>query len=34
MDLVGAIGRWKGGKLLSSKEVDGGSDIVLKLRRN
>jgi hypothetical protein len=34
MDLVGAIGRWKSGKVLSNKEVEGGSDIVLKLRRN
>jgi hypothetical protein len=34
MALVGAIGRWKSGKLLSIKEVEGGSDIVLKLRRN
>ena len=34
MELVGAIGRWKSGKLLSIKEVEGGgSDIVLKLRR-
>ena len=33
-DLIGAIGRWKSGKLVSNKEVEGGSDIVLKLRRN
>jgi hypothetical protein len=34
MDLIGAIGRWKGGKVVSNKEVDGGSDVVLKLRRS
>jgi hypothetical protein len=34
MDVVGAIGRWKGGKVLSNKEVKGGSDFVLKLNRN
>ena len=34
MDVIGAIGRWKSGKLVSNKEVEGGSDIVLKLRRN
>ena len=33
-DLIGAIGRWKSGKLVSNKQVEGGSDIVLKLRRN
>lgn len=33
-DVIGAIGRWKSGKVVSSKEVDGGSDIVLKLRRS
>ena len=31
MDVVGAIGRWKSGKVLSNKEVKGGSDFVLKL---
>ena len=34
MEVVGAIGRWKGGKVLSNKEVKGGSDFVLKLTRN
>jgi hypothetical protein len=33
MEVIGAIGRWKGGKVLSNKEVEGGSDFVLKLRR-
>ena len=33
-DVIGAIGRWKSGKVVSSKEVKGGSDIVLKLTRN
>jgi hypothetical protein len=33
-DVIGAIGRWKSGKLLSNKEVEGGSDVVLKLRRS
>ena len=33
IEVVGAIGRWKSGKVLSNKEVEGGSDIVLKLRR-
>jgi hypothetical protein len=33
LELIGAIGRWESGKLLSMKEVKGGSDIVLKLRR-
>ncbi len=31
MDVIGAIGRWKSGKVLSNKEVEGGSDFVLKL---
>jgi hypothetical protein len=34
MDVVGAIGRWKSGEVVSNKEVDGGSDFVLKLRRS
>jgi hypothetical protein len=34
MDVVGAIGRWKSGKVLSNKEVEGGSDFVLRLTRN
>jgi hypothetical protein len=34
MDVIGAIGRWKGGKVLSNKEVKGGSDFVLKLDRS
>lgn len=34
MDVIGVVGRWKSGKLLSIKEVEGGSDIVLKLRRH
>ena len=33
MDVIGAIGRWKGGKVLSNKEVEGGSDFVLRLTR-
>jgi hypothetical protein len=33
-DTIGAIGRWKSGKVLSNKEVPGGSDIVVKLTRN
>jgi hypothetical protein len=33
MEVVGAIGRWKSGKVLSNKEVEGGSDFVLQLRR-
>jgi hypothetical protein len=33
MELIGAIGRWKSGKVVSNKEVKGGSDVVLKLRR-
>ena len=32
-DLIGAIGRWKDAKVLSSKEVAGGSDFVIKLVR-
>jgi len=32
-DLVGATGRWKGGKLISNKDVDGDSDIVVRLVR-
>jgi hypothetical protein len=34
MEVIGAIGRWKSGKVVSNEEVEGGSDIVLKLRRN
>ena len=34
MEVVGAIGRWKSGKVLSNKEVEGGSDFVLRLRRS
>jgi hypothetical protein len=33
MDLIGAIGRWKDAKILSNKEVPGGSDFVVKLTR-
>ena len=33
MEIIGAIGRWKSGKVVSNKEVKGGSDYVLKLRR-
>ena len=33
MEVIGAIGRWKSGKVISNKEVKGGSDFVLKLRR-
>ena len=32
-DLIGAIGRWKDAKVLSNKEVDGGSDFVIRLVR-
>ena len=32
-DLIGAIGRWKDAKVLSSKEVEGGSDYVIRLTR-
>jgi hypothetical protein len=32
-DLIGAIGRWKDAKVISSKEVDGGSDFVIRLVR-
>jgi hypothetical protein len=32
-DLIGAIGRWKGGKVLSNDDVHGDSDIVVKLVR-
>lgn len=31
---IGAIGRWESGKVVSSKEVDGGVDIVVELTRN
>ena len=31
--VIGAVGRWKSGKVVSNKEVQGGSDVVLKLRR-
>ena len=33
MEIIGAVGRWKSGKVVSSKEVKGGSDFVLRLRR-
>jgi len=33
-DVIGAVGRWKSGKLVSDKQIAGGSDIVLKLRRS
>jgi hypothetical protein len=33
MDVIGAIGRWKGGRVLSNKEVKGGSEFVLRLKR-
>lgn len=33
MDVIGAIGRWKSGEVLSNKEVPGGSDFVIKLVR-
>ena len=33
MELIGAIGRWKSGRIVSNNEVEGGSDFVLKLRR-
>jgi hypothetical protein len=32
-DLIGSIGRWKDAKLLSNKEVEGGSDFVFRLVR-
>jgi hypothetical protein len=32
-DLVGATGRWKGGKLISNKDVNGDSDVVVRLVR-
>ena len=32
-DLFGATGRWKGGKLISNKDVNGDSDIVVRLVR-
>ena len=32
-DLIGAIGRWKDAKILSNKEVKGGSDFVIRLTR-
>jgi hypothetical protein len=32
-DLIGAIGRWKDAKLISNKEVAGGSDFVIRLVR-
>ena len=34
MDLIGAIGRYKDAEVLSSKEVEGGRDFVVKLRRS
>ena len=33
MDVIGAIGRWKSGEILSNKDVDGDSDIVIRLVR-
>ena len=33
MELIGAIGRWKDAKVVSNKEVDGGSDFVIRLVR-
>jgi hypothetical protein len=33
MELIGAIGRWKSGKVLKNQEVKGGSDIVIRLTR-
>ena len=33
MDLIGAIGRWKDAKIVSNKEVPGGSDFVIRLVR-
>jgi hypothetical protein len=33
MEVIGAIGRWKDGKVLSNKEVPGGSDFVIRLVR-
>ena len=33
MEVIGAIGRWKSGKILSNKDVDGDSDIVIRLVR-
>ena len=33
MTNVGAIGKWKSAKILSSKEVPGGSDFVVRLTR-
>jgi hypothetical protein len=33
MELVGAIGKWKDAKILSIKEVPGGSDFVVRLVR-
>jgi hypothetical protein len=33
-ETIGAIGRWKRGRVLSNKEVPGGNDIVVKLTRN
>jgi len=32
-DLVGATGRWKGAELISNKDVDGDSDVVIRLTR-
>ncbi len=32
-DLVGATGRWKGAKLISNKDVNGDSDVVVRLTR-
>jgi hypothetical protein len=33
MDLVGAIGRFKDAKIISSKEVKGGNDFIVELTR-
>jgi hypothetical protein len=33
MDLIGAIGRFKDAKIISSKEVKGGNDFVVELTR-
>jgi hypothetical protein len=33
LELIGAIGRWKDAKILSNKEVEGGSDFVIRLVR-
>jgi hypothetical protein len=33
MDLIGAIGRFKDAKIISSKEVKGGNDFIVELTR-